>query len=235
MGLRCPALETRWATRYIRDGLRRSEFTLKSGKGWWLTGDSGPNWIDYLTVEFNETETMTYNMAYGGATIDSALVAPWKPTVLSLKDQVKTLFPIASRRASWKPSDSLFLIWIGINDIGNTFSSHPDDADGFQTSLMEVYFGLVNEVSVIDGDGTVEVGGGWMLTETGTAVRCRCQELPLRRRSPDPALAAHRRAGRQRHRARDARISQLQLPPGFPRQDADPEPPERLGESLLQC
>lgn len=28
-------------------------------------GFSGPAWIDYLTVEFNKTELLTYNLAYG--------------------------------------------------------------------------------------------------------------------------------------------------------------------------
>lgn len=26
---------------------------------------SGPAWVDYLTVEFNKSEVMTYNLAYG--------------------------------------------------------------------------------------------------------------------------------------------------------------------------
>lgn len=26
---------------------------------------SGPAWIDYLTTEFNKTELLTYNLAYG--------------------------------------------------------------------------------------------------------------------------------------------------------------------------
>jgi len=97
-------------------------------------------------VEYNKTETLTYNMAYGGATIDSALVTPWQPQVLSLKDQVQSLFPIARTRAAWTSSNSLFLVWIGVNDVGNTYQSHPDDTDGFQTTLMDAYFGLVEEV-----------------------------------------------------------------------------------------
>ncbi|KAI5855385.1 hypothetical protein BZA05DRAFT_370271 [Tricharina praecox] len=113
--------------------------------GW--TSANGPNWIDYLTVEFNKTETLTYNMAYGGATIDAALVAPYRPEVFSLKDQVQTFFPLASgHAANWKASNSLFLVWIGINDIGGSYWAHPDDVDGFQSGLMDVYFGLVDEL-----------------------------------------------------------------------------------------
>lgn len=71
----------------------------------------------------------TYNLAYGGATVDSALIAPYTPTVLSLKDQINTEFvpgytgsnPTAPSAPKWTAKDSLFTIWIGINDVGTLF------------------------------------------------------------------------------------------------------------------
>jgi hypothetical protein len=117
--------------------------------------NSGPNWIDYLTFDFNETETLAFNFAYGGATIDAALVAPYTPEVLSLKQQVEDLFlgvlqPQKSQIApDWTAGNSLFLIWIGINDIGGSYWSHPNDDDGFQTTLMDEYFRLVDEVNAL--------------------------------------------------------------------------------------
>jgi hypothetical protein len=124
--------------------------------------NSGPNWIDYLTVDFNKTETLTFNFAYGGATIDAALVAPYTPEVLSLKQQVEDLFlgvlqPQKSTIApDWMAGNSLFLLWIGINDIGGSYWSHPNDDDGFQTTLMDEYFRLVDEVTIL----LVPYGGG---------------------------------------------------------------------------
>ncbi|KAF8250070.1 hypothetical protein K440DRAFT_580807 [Wilcoxina mikolae CBS 423.85] len=114
--------------------------------GW--TSSNGPNWIDYLTVQYNKSEVLTFDFAYGGATIDSALVAPWKPTVLSLKQQVEDLFlgVLQSRKSSiapWKPENTLFLIWIGINDIGNTYGNNNFT---FHTTLLDEYFGLVNKL-----------------------------------------------------------------------------------------
>ena len=40
------------------------------------TSSNGPNWVDYLTVKYNQSLVETYNIAFGGATIDSDLVAP---------------------------------------------------------------------------------------------------------------------------------------------------------------
>ncbi|KAI5838829.1 GDSL lipase/esterase [Morchella snyderi] len=114
--------------------------------GW--TSANGPNWVDYLTVEFNKTELLTYNLAYGGATIDADLVTPYIPTVLSLKDQVEGLFvPILGPKPSyapWKSSDSLFLIWIGINDIGGSYWN--GDFENFHTVLMDEYFALIEQL-----------------------------------------------------------------------------------------
>ncbi|KAF2277126.1 uncharacterized protein EI97DRAFT_310501 [Westerdykella ornata] len=91
--------------------------------GW--TSSNGPNWVDFLTYNYNESYLQTYNLAYGGATVDSALVAPWQPTVLSLKNQVQELYlPNYGSHpapAPWKASDSLFAFFIGINDVGNTW------------------------------------------------------------------------------------------------------------------
>jgi hypothetical protein len=91
--------------------------------GW--TSSNGPNWVDFLTTTYNASLLYTYNLAYGGATVDSALVAPWRPDVLSLKNQVQDLYlpnyNPAPAAAPWKAADSLFAFFIGINDVGNTW------------------------------------------------------------------------------------------------------------------
>lgn len=48
------------------------------------TSSNGPNWVDFLTVKYNESQVLTCNLAYGGATFESALAAPNLPTVLSV-------------------------------------------------------------------------------------------------------------------------------------------------------
>ncbi|KAH7014100.1 uncharacterized protein B0I36DRAFT_255353 [Microdochium trichocladiopsis] len=95
--------------------------------GW--TSANGPNWVDFLTVKYNTSQLLTYNLAYGGATVDSDLIAPYDPSVLSLKYQVNSEFvpgytgssPKAPSAPKWSGKDSLFVVWIGINDVGNSW------------------------------------------------------------------------------------------------------------------
>jgi phospholipase/lecithinase/hemolysin len=91
--------------------------------GW--TSSNGPNWVGFLTTTYNASTLLTYNMAYGGATVDSALVTPYTPTVISMKQQVQTQFlPTYGSHpdfAPWTSDSSLFAFFIGINDVGNSW------------------------------------------------------------------------------------------------------------------
>lgn len=101
--------------------ISRIEVNTRS-QGWTAVG--GVNWVDVATVEFNKSLTLTYNFAYGGATIDAKLVQPYEPTVLSMTDQVNQfLGSVANKPAStpWTSDNSLFSFWIGINDLGNSY------------------------------------------------------------------------------------------------------------------
>lgn len=95
------------------------------------TATGGENWVDYVTTTYNRSLVFTYNYAYGGATIDAKLVTPYEPTVLSLTDQVNQfLNSVASKPAStpWTSANALFSIFIGINDIGNSYYLSGDRA-----------------------------------------------------------------------------------------------------------
>ncbi|OCB85840.1 hypothetical protein A7U60_g7194 [Sanghuangporus baumii] len=70
--------------------------------GWTAVG--GTNWIDLMTVEFNKSLVLTYNYAYGGATIGAT-----KPST-----------------GPWTSDNALFSFWIGINDIGNSYYQSGD-------------------------------------------------------------------------------------------------------------
>ncbi|KAG6895923.1 hypothetical protein C0992_011556, partial [Termitomyces sp. T32_za158] len=101
------------------------------------TSSGGQNWVDYVTTEFNNSLVFTYNYAYGGATIDATLVAPFAPTVLSLTDQVNQFLSGAGTKPAatpWTSANSLFSIWIGINDIGNSYYLG-GDRDAYDMSL----------------------------------------------------------------------------------------------------
>jgi hypothetical protein len=88
------------------------------------------NWIDLMTVKYNNSLILTYNYAYGGATIDASLVAPYTPTVLSLTDQVNQFLNSSVSKPSgsvpWTAKNTIASFWIGINDIGNSYYESGD-------------------------------------------------------------------------------------------------------------
>jgi hypothetical protein len=79
--------------------------------------------------------------------VDSALVKPYLPTVLSLKQQIQDEYlPNYSLKptfAPWSSQDSLFSIFIGINDVGNSYSTQ--NASLYPIIFKE-YGGLVKQV-----------------------------------------------------------------------------------------
>ena len=110
------------------------------------TATNGPNWVDFLTTTYNKTFVETVNLAYGGATVDSALVTPYLPTVLSVKQQVNDEFvPVYANKTviPWASYDSLFGIFIGINDVGNSYSSQNASLN---TIIFNEFSGLVDEL-----------------------------------------------------------------------------------------
>ncbi|KAM6502929.1 hypothetical protein JOM56_002906, partial [Amanita muscaria] len=109
--------------------------------GW--TGGGGANWVDYLTTTYNQSLTLTYNLARGGATINSSLVTPGQG--VSLEDEVNTFlskFAHSPPSTPWKTWNTLFSIWIGINDIAYSYDNHGDQ-DAFTDILLDSYFKLV--------------------------------------------------------------------------------------------
>ncbi|PAV23139.1 carbohydrate esterase family 16 [Pyrrhoderma noxium] len=109
------------------------------------TAVGGTNWIDVDTVTFNNSLILTYNYAYGGATIDASLVPSM---VLSMTDQVNQFLTGAANRPSttpWTSENSLFSFWIGINDLGNSYSKG-GDRDAFSDTLLDAYFALVQKI-----------------------------------------------------------------------------------------
>lgn len=110
------------------------------------TASNGPNWIDFLTTTYNKSFVETVNLAYGGATVDSNLVAQYLPTVLSVQEQVNDEYiPVYSNKTviPWASDDTLFSIFIGINDVGNSYASKNASLNGI---IFDVYSGLVDEL-----------------------------------------------------------------------------------------
>jgi phospholipase/lecithinase/hemolysin len=105
------------------------------------TTSGGPNWIGYLVREYNASAVYSFNFAYGGATVNASLVKPYQPTVKSLIDQVKQFSDsIASKPsyAPWTAATSLFGIWMGVNDVGNSYGNA--NVTDLHEKIMEDYF-----------------------------------------------------------------------------------------------
>lgn len=104
------------------------------------TTDNGINWVGHLVHTYNTSLTLSYNFAYGGATVDASLVAPYESTVLSLVDQTSEFSNnVASKPsyAPWTSENSLFAIWLGVNDVGNSYGSSGQAA--LQTKILNQY------------------------------------------------------------------------------------------------
>lgn len=105
-----------------------------------FTSANGPIWVQYLSEKYNLGNIKVFNLASGGATIDAALVPPFQPTVLSIVDQVsqfKTFLSEKPAGAEWDSSNSLFAIWVGINDVGNSAGWTNITRPDFYTTLMD--------------------------------------------------------------------------------------------------
>lgn len=98
----------------------------------------------YLVTTYQTSPTLSYNFAYGGATVDASLDPPNDPTIHTIVDQInifnRNLVPAPSY-APWTPQNSLFAIWIGINDVAETFT-RPDEV-ALLGKIMDSYFAQV--------------------------------------------------------------------------------------------
>jgi phospholipase/lecithinase/hemolysin len=108
--------------------------------------------VDFLTVKYNASVLEMFNLAYGGATVNSTLVAPYEPTVISLQQQVQDEFipaytgasPAAPSAPAWTGANSLFAFWIGINDVGNSYYYGTGTTGPLNAKIFAVYSGLVD-------------------------------------------------------------------------------------------
>ncbi|KAK8167879.1 hypothetical protein BKA80DRAFT_52415 [Phyllosticta citrichinensis] len=88
-----------------------------------LTSSNGPNYVGYLTTKYNASLIQTVDLAFWGATVDDSLIAAYSPIVKSVKEQVATeFFPYyTTQTKGWASQDTLFSVFIGINDVANSY------------------------------------------------------------------------------------------------------------------
>ncbi|KAG7007884.1 hypothetical protein G7Y79_00008g025220 [Physcia stellaris] len=113
------------------------------------TFSGGPNYIDFLVANYNETLVLSYNFASGGATITDSIVKTGVPQINTLQEQVEQLFrPKYStqkdRPDGWTSDFSIFTILFGINDIQSSYKD--SDPATRIPELLDAYFQYVNEL-----------------------------------------------------------------------------------------
>lgn len=138
----------------------------------------GENWVGYLTETYNRTFIESYDFAVGGATINGSIVASATP----MDVQITTSFePNYSPATFWTGGNSVFLVWIGINDIiktyaaGNETTEIPILINAYRALLSNLYthgarkFMLVN-IPPLDRSPNIVALGNTAVVEFATAV-----------------------------------------------------------------
>ncbi|TCD59852.1 hypothetical protein EIP91_011326, partial [Steccherinum ochraceum] len=89
-----------------------------------------PNWVGWLSTEFYGSPShhiLVYDYAVGGATVVSS--SP-QSRITCVTEQIQDQFlPHVGKKPDWAPwtaSDSLFVTWIGINDMAHCMSGEYD-------------------------------------------------------------------------------------------------------------
>lgn len=105
--------------------------------------------MDFLSTTYNRSYVETFNLGFGGATIDPSLVAsPFGDIVQSFKQQVQDEFiPLYGDKAeaSWSAANSLFTIFFGINDVILSYSQRNGSLN---YALIKSYERLVHQASL---------------------------------------------------------------------------------------
>ena len=108
------------------------------------TFSNGPNWLEFLTDKYNQSVIETYNLAISGSVVNSTIFHS-EPTS-DLVHQIRARFvPNYATRdtAGWTSSNSLFTIFIGINDANRAWSQSDDGINGL---VIRSYKILLNQV-----------------------------------------------------------------------------------------
>jgi phospholipase/lecithinase/hemolysin len=103
------------------------------------TFSNGRNWIDFLTLNYNDSYVSTYNFARGGASIDSfGSESIFRP----FDHQVDRFFlPFYAENnvnlTTWRPDNTLFATFFGINDVN--FFYKMDNRTEYAALISDTY------------------------------------------------------------------------------------------------
>ncbi|KAI8377413.1 GDSL lipase/esterase [Radiomyces spectabilis] len=110
------------------------------------TSAGGPNWVEYFSWSINITY---WNLAYNSAPVSNAIVGQQGSSVIDVTQQVSELFPQYIKKAakfldSANGSNTLYTVWVGINDIDLTYDWNATSA--LDQRIMQQYAQLMNDL-----------------------------------------------------------------------------------------
>ncbi|KUI55788.1 hypothetical protein VP1G_03199 [Cytospora mali] len=108
------------------------------------TTTGGLNWVGMVTSEFNSSLTLTYDWAYYGADTDASIVYSYATYCFDGQvGEFEDAMVPAPTEAPWTADNSLAVVWIGINDVGEAFW---EDIELPLDAIMTRYWGLVQDL-----------------------------------------------------------------------------------------
>jgi phospholipase/lecithinase/hemolysin len=85
-----------------------------------ITSSNGPNWVGYLTGGYNESPFLTYNFGTSGAIVGTPNGDKSRYTVTQeIEEKFEPHYKLGKTFGS---DSSLFVVWIGINDVVLSYS-----------------------------------------------------------------------------------------------------------------
>lgn len=103
----------------------------------------GLTWVGHLATEHNTSLTLAYDFAVAGATVDNSIVAAFSSSIPSVVEQVATWTKNVAPQPSyapWTADDALFAVWIGVNDVGNSFTKAAAAETALVNKDLDQYF-----------------------------------------------------------------------------------------------
>lgn len=125
-----------------------------------MTFSGGLTWPGFLTTQLNTSTTLCYDFAVAGATVDNSIVAAYATSIPDIVTQVQTWATNLQSKPSyapWTPETALFAVWIGVNDVGNSYTnSNGEDAkldkdmDQLFAALTTLYTGGARNFALLN-------------------------------------------------------------------------------------
>lgn len=104
-------------------------------------GTGNLNWVEHLSTTYNNSLMLTYDLAAGGALVNKTLIDPVVSTT-DLVGQVSLWNSNAEKHqktGAWTKDNTLFAIWLGVNDVYRGYNTTSDLDTLYQTDLNQLF------------------------------------------------------------------------------------------------